>query len=159
MAASAQDQANLGSTGRCGRSRHAKEKARTGFWLCVGVAGEPWFQTLEKVEAKYELDGQGTKSFDFDHKPRTYRKYKPKGAVRNWVAQVNAPGIAGFYIRPGYDSERPLYSPTGGYVVKDNVTDPYRDKPKDVWLVQQSLFDSTYELIRDRRPESVKPAR
>ena len=57
------------------------------------------------------------------------------------------PGIEGFYIRPGYDPEQQLYSPSGGYVVKDEVKDPYTDKPSDVWLVQQSLFESTYELV------------
>ena len=138
---------------------HVKEKARDGVWLCVGVAGEPWFQSFEKIEAKYGPGEHETKTFNFDTKPRAYRKYKPKGTVRNWVAQITGPGIAGFNIRPGYDPERPLYSPAGGYVVKDDVLDPYRDKPKDVWLVQQSLFDSTYELVRDRNSDSARRAR
>ncbi len=138
---------------------HVKEKARAGVWLCAGVAGEPWFQTLERIEAKYEPDGQENKTFEFDSKARAYRKYKPKGTVRNWVAQVKGPGIAGFQVRPGYDPERPLSSPAGGYVVKDDVADPYRDKPKDVWLVQQSLFESTYEIVRDRRPDQATPKR
>jgi hypothetical protein len=128
---------------------HVNEKARADAWLCVGEAGEPWFQTLEKIQGKYEPAERESKKFDFDTGPRSYRKYKPKGMVRNWVAQVKGPGIAGFHIRPGYDPDRPLYSPAGGYVVKDDVPDPYRDKPKDVWLVQQSLFESTYELVRD----------
>ena len=84
---------------------HAKEKARSGFWLCVGVAGEPWFQSLEKIEAKYELHDQDAKKFDFDRRPRTYPRYEPKGNVRNWVAQVKGPGIAGFYVRPCYDPD------------------------------------------------------
>jgi hypothetical protein len=133
---------------------HVKEKARAGVWLCAGVAGEPWFQALEKIEAKYERRGQETKAFEFDTKPRPYRKFQPKPAGRSWVAQVKVPGIAGFFIRPGYDPERPLYSPSGGYVVKDDVENPYRDKPKDVWLVQQSLFESTYELVREREPKT-----
>ncbi len=137
---------------------HAKEKARAGAWLCVGVAGEPWFQSLEKVEAKYELDCQDAKKFNVDQKPRTYRRYKPKETARSWVAQVKGPGIAGFYIHPGYDPERSLYSPAGGYVVKDDVPDAYRDKPKDVWLVQQSLFDSTYELVPKRGDGASPPA-
>jgi hypothetical protein len=138
---------------------HVKEKARAGAWLCVGVAGEPWFQSLEKIEGKYERDGTEAKTFEFDKKSRTYWKYKPKGTVRNWVAQVQGPGIAGFTIRPGYDPKRPLYSPVGGYVVKDDVKDPYRDNPKDIWLVQQSLFESTYEIVRDRRPGAASPKR
>ena len=125
----------------------------------MGVAGEPWFQSLEKIEAKYEPAARETKTFDFDSKRRTYRKYKPRGTVRNWVAQVKGPGIAGFYVRPEYDPERPLYSPAGGYVVKDDVADPYREKPKDVWLVQQPLFDSTYEIIGDQNGGAARPPR
>ena len=125
----------------------------------MGVAGEPWFQRRDRLEGKYEPDVKETKTFDFDTKQRVYRKYKPKGTVRNWVAQVNGPGIAGFFVRPGYDPERPLYSPAGGYVVKDDVPDPYRDKPKDVWLVQQSLFESTYERMHERQNAPAQPAR
>ena len=126
---------------------HAVEKARAGFWLCVGVAGEPWFQTLAKIEGKYEPAGEDVKTFEFDGKPRTYRIFKPKAATRNWVAQVKGPGIAGFFIRPNYDPAHPLYSPSGGYVVRDDVKDPYRARPDDVWLVQQGLFESTYEVL------------
>jgi len=127
---------------------HAVEKARAGYWLTVGAAGEPWFQSLEKIEGKYEPAGEEVKMFGFDGKHRRYRIFKPKGTTRNWVAQVKGPGIAGFFIRPNYDPARPLYSPAGGYVVRDDVKDPYRAKPDDVWLVQQGLFESTYELTR-----------
>ena len=126
---------------------HAVEKARSGFWLCVGVAGEPWFQTLEKIQGKYEPAGEVVKTFKFDGKPRTYRIFKPKATTRNWVAQVQGPGIAGFSIRPNYDPRSLLSSPSGGYVVRDDVEDPYRAKPDDVWLVQQGIFESTYEVI------------
>jgi hypothetical protein len=126
---------------------HVVEVAREGSWLCVGVAGEPWFQSREKIDAKYEPAGEEMKKFAFDAEPRTYREFKPKGTVRNWVARVEGPGIEGFSIRPGYDPDRPLYSPGGGYVVKDEVADPYRDAPQDVWLVQEPLFKSTYELL------------
>jgi hypothetical protein len=126
---------------------HVKEVAREGSWLCVGVAGEPWFQSREKIESKYEADREESKKFDFDAEPRSCRKFKPRQTVRNWVARVQGPGIEGFSIRPSYEPERLLYSPSGGYVINDEVKDPYTDKPGDIWLVQQSLFDSTYELI------------
>lgn len=132
---------------------HVKEIAREGFWLCVGVAGEPWFQARAKVEAKYEPAGEEAKKFEFDVQPRSYRKFKPKGTVRNWVAQVTGPGVEGFSVRPGYDPGRPLYSPAGGYVVRDEVADPYLDVPKDVWLVQQPLFESTYEILPPGRTD------
>jgi hypothetical protein len=125
----------------------AIEKARTGYWLCVGVGGEPWFQSLEKIEGKYERAGEETKRFGFDAQPQKYRVFKPKSTIRNWAAQVKGPEIAGFFIKPNYDPGHPLYSPTGGYVVRDDVKDPYQAKPSEVWLVQQGLFESTYEVI------------
>ncbi len=125
----------------------ATEKAKEGYWLCVGVAGEPWFQKLEKIEAKYNRGGRESKQFSFDPRPHVYHVFEPQGDVRNWAAQVGGPEIEGFSIRPNYDMEHPLYSPAGGYVVKDYVPDPYRDKPDDVWLVQQPLFESTYEFL------------
>jgi hypothetical protein len=115
--------------------------------LCVGVAGEPWFQASDKLEGKYEPKGEEVKRFAFDDQPRTYRLYAPKASARNWVAEVKGPGIEGFYVRPNYDPEQPLYSPAGGFVVKDDVSDPYQDKPRDVWLVQEPLFKSTYEFV------------
>lgn len=124
----------------------AVETARAGYWLCVGVAGEPWFQTLEKIEGKYTADGTRDHAYAFDDRPRTYRRYDPKPTAWNWVARVNGPGIAGFEIRPNYDPTRPLSAPAGGYVVRDDAPDPYAADPDDVWLVQQALFESTYEL-------------
>ena len=126
---------------------HALEKAKDGYWLCVGTAGEPWFQKPERVEAKYDPAGNEKKQFTFDVSPRTYRIYKPKETIRNWVAQVNGPGVAGFYIKPNYDMDHPLYSPAGGYVVKDDCPDPYQAMTNDVWLVQEAIFNSTYELL------------
>ena len=69
------------------------------------------------------------------------------------LAEFLMDGIEGFSIRPGYDPERPLYSPAGGYVVKNDSPDPYRDNPKDVWLVQQPLFESTYEVLPVAEPK------
>jgi hypothetical protein len=123
------------------------QRAREGFWLCVGVAGEPWFQSPRKVRAKYDLAGEEEKQFPFDRGPHKYRVFRPKAAVLNWVAQVTGPGITGFFIRVGYDPASPLYSPAGGYVVKDHVPDPYQGDPEDVWLVQQAIFESTYQWV------------
>jgi hypothetical protein len=128
------------------------EIARLGYMLCVGVAGEPWFQSLEKVKSKYRPEGpEVRKVFAFDTRPRAYRLYQPSGKVLNWVAKVEGPGIKGFFIKPSYDPRRPLYSRTGGYVVKEDCADPYRDCPDDVWLVQKSLFESTYEFANDAK--------
>jgi hypothetical protein len=127
----------------------AIEQAKEGYWLCVGVAEEPWFQRLEKIEGKYEPAEEVEKRFEFDSRPSTYRVYKPKGDVFNWAAQVRGRfqgrEIDGFTIRPNYDMDHPLHSDAGGYVVMDDASDPYQAKPTDVWLVQQNLFESTYE--------------
>jgi hypothetical protein len=135
-------------------AEHVKEVARAGAWLCVGVAGEPWFQTREKIEAKYEPSGEKTTKFNYDKEPRRYSIYRPKAVPRTWVAQVKGPGIEGFFIRPGYDPDYPLYSPAGGYVARDEVDDPYKAAPNDVWLVQQPLFKSTFELLSDEGSSS-----
>jgi hypothetical protein len=125
----------------------AIETAKEGAWLSVGIAEEPWFQSLEKIEAKYDRGDSVTKQFAFDSEPHEYIVFHPKESVRNWVAQVQDERISSFSIRPGYDRETVLRSPAGGYVVKGDVADPYQDDPDDVWLVQQSLFESTYELM------------
>ena len=90
--------------------------------------------------------GIGQRAFAFDDRPHAYRRYVPKPTARSWAAQVKGPGIAGFTIRPNYDPSRPLSAPAGGYVVRDDVADPYAAAPADVWLVQEALFESTYEL-------------
>src|SRR4051812_31394342 len=44
----------------------AVEQAREGYWLCVGVAGEPWFQQFDKIDAKYDRTGEEQRQFAFD---------------------------------------------------------------------------------------------
>lgn len=132
----------------------AKEKASEGAWLCVGVTHEPWFQSEDKIEAKYQRGGLETKQFAFDDKPHEYYLCQPKPDIFNWVAQVNGPDIRGFSVRPGYAADTTLHSARGGYVVKSDVTDPYHDDTDDVWLVQQPQFESTYEFLNDDTPAS-----
>ena len=125
----------------------AIEKAREGAWICVGVANEPWFQSLEKIAAKYDRGTTAMKDFVFDDKPREYHQFQPKPNVVNWAARIDAPELAGFSVRPGYDPSTPLHSPSGGYVIKGDVDDPYLDQPDNVWLVQEALFLLTYEFL------------
>src|SRR5947208_14614346 len=44
---------------------HAVEQAREGYWLCVGVAGEPWFQKRDNIDAKYYRAGEEPRQFAF----------------------------------------------------------------------------------------------
>jgi hypothetical protein len=134
---------------------HVVQRAQKGYWLCVGVVGEPWFQKKERIDAKYDPGASEVRQFAFDGTPRTYLVCTPKGDVCNWVAQVQGTWqgkpIEGFSIRPNYDMDHPLFTPAGhhagNYVVKDDVPDPYADDPEDIWLIQEALFKSTYELL------------
>jgi len=125
---------------------HAVERADADHWLCVGVAGEPWFQPKAKIEAKYRCTVRERRQFSFDDAPHEYGVFHPREGSRSWAAKIDDPAIEGFYIQPSYPTDGPLYSPRGGYVVRDHIADPYAGSPNDVWLVQQALFESTYEL-------------
>jgi predicted acylesterase/phospholipase RssA len=120
------------------------QQPQPGHWLCVGVAQEPWFQKKAKLDSKYEPVGVETKQFPFDARPFQYHKYQPKGDILNWAAQVQGEGVSSFSFRPSYDPDHPLVCAPGTYVVMDDTKDPYRDEVKDVWVVQQALFESTY---------------
>ena len=159
MAPRQEEQADVG-TAHCGRrsgvefhtADNANEVAREGYWLCVGVVGEPWFQKPDRVTSRYDKGADEVKQFSFDGEPQSYTIYRPRGDVLSWAARIEEPGIAGFSIRPGYDPKTELSSPSGGYVVRDHVDDPYQGTPDDVWLVQAAIFESTYEFV-PQRPE------
>jgi predicted acylesterase/phospholipase RssA len=137
-----------------GKAFHTAEgtvqRPQAGHWLCVGVAEEPWFQKKEKIDSKYEPAGEQNLQFRFDPRPFRYQVYKPRGDVTNLAAQVQGPGVASFSFRPSYDPTQPVMAPAGAYLVTDDTTDPYRDDLRDVWVVQQALFESTYELLADQ---------
>ena len=125
---------------------HVDQLARAGYWLSAGSTGEPWFQTAEAIASKYRrVRREEQRRFPFDDRPRTYVEFVPSTESRNWAACVQGSDIEGFYIQPSYDRDNPLYSPAGGYVVRDPADDPYADDPSDVWLVQQALFENTYD--------------
>ncbi len=122
------------------------QRPQPGHWLCVGIVGEPWFQKKEKIDAKYELVRTETRRFGFDDRPFEYQVLKPKGDVANQVVQIKGDGITFFAFRPTYDNQEVIL-PAGAYVVTGDVADPRNDPLQDVWVVQQSIFESSYELI------------
>ena len=67
---------------------YAEEAARPGYWLSVGVCGEPWFQSAEAIESKYERRGTEQRRFAFDGPARTYVELVPRTESRNWAACV-----------------------------------------------------------------------
>jgi hypothetical protein len=123
------------------------QRPQEGYWLCVGVVGEPWFQRKERIYGKYEQSCNETKQFAFDARPFDYLVFKPKGDVRNWAAQVSGPGLIEFSLKPNYDPSQVLLCAAGGYVVTDDVPDPYQGILNDVWIVQRAIFESSYELL------------
>jgi hypothetical protein len=125
---------------------HATERATADRWLCVGIAGEPWFQSRDTIDAKYDRTATERRRFSFDDSPRRYERFSPREDSRNWAAQIDDADIEGFVIQPSYPTDGPLYAPRGSYVLTGDVADPYAGEPIDVWLVQQRLFESTYEI-------------
>jgi predicted acylesterase/phospholipase RssA len=126
------------------------QRPQPGYWLSVGIIGEPWFQKKDRLEARYEHAGVKTMKFDFDDRPREYQVYKPKEDVFNWAIQIkDGDRIASLTFRASYDPKQPLMAPAGAYVVTEDSPSPPDDPAhvKDIWLVQQAIFESTYEAV------------
>ena len=138
---------------------HVKQVARKDSWLCVGSAGEPWFQALDKIEGKYEPSGEEVKSFRFDTGARTYKTLQAEGGCeelggpgertrhRGILHQAGLrPGVAPLLARRRVRGQGPCRRPLSG----QSQGCLARAAAKDVWLVQQPLFESTYSIVTDR---------
>ncbi|MFL5330277.1 MAG: patatin-like phospholipase family protein [Gemmataceae bacterium] len=149
------------------RELSAEEKGREtltfdGVWqrpaegdvLCVGLAGEPWFQPRQRVEARY-VEGD-TVEMHFpavESCSHSYRIFRPRADALCWAAQVNPPEIKSFSLRLRRSPTDPLTSSVGGYVVTECAADsdarPDLIGETDVWLVQQKVFEMSYEFVTD----------
>lgn len=109
------------------------ENVPAGTYLCRGEAGDVWPQTEENITAKYtltdEVDGEG------------WRKCTPHPDA----AGVMAAQVAGaFQVHAEWGV---LSGKSGDYVVK-NYEDRDNPDPSDVWIVDQRLFEATYQRAR-----------
>jgi hypothetical protein len=106
--------------------------AKAGDWLCRGAAGELWPQSSAELEARYEATEEVGEE--------GWRKYLPRGDAEGvMAAQVPVP----FSVLGKWGQ---LSGKAGDFVLKN-----YRDRnvayPEDVWVVDQSLFRATYEVV------------
>lgn len=108
------------------------EQAPAGTYLCRGEAGDVWPQSEDRIAAKYvltdEFDGQG------------WRKCTPRPDAAGVMA-AQFPRAFQVQAKWGLLSGKP-----GDYVVK-NYEDRDNDDPADVWIVDQRLFEATYERV------------
>ena len=106
-------------------------RIKLGDFVCRGDAGETWPQSAERLLAKY----RATEQVDSDG----WRKYEPQPDQAGvMAAEVAHP----FEI----DTDRGrLTGKEGDYLVKD-FDEAAARYPKNVWIVDRTLFNATYTL-------------
>jgi hypothetical protein len=108
------------------------EQVPAGNYICRGEIGDIWPQSEERLSAKYNI----TDELD----PQGWRRCDPKpDAAGVMAAQV--PHAFQVQAKWGLLSGKP-----NDYVVK-NYEDRDNDNPVDVWIVDQHLFQVTYERV------------
>ena len=114
------------------KTLEGEEQVPAGNYLCRGEAGDIWPQNKDRLTAKYtltdEVDEQG------------WRKCDPKpDAAGVMAAQVSH----AFQVQAKWGL---LSGKPGDFIVK-NYEDRDNDNPEDVWIVDQGLFEATYERV------------
>jgi hypothetical protein len=114
------------------KTLEGEEQVPAGNYLCRGEAGDLWPQKEERLTAKYELTDQVD--------DEGWQKCLPKpDAAGVMAAQV--PHAFQVQAKWGMLSGKP-----GDFIVK-NYEDRGADNPEDVWIVDQGLFQATYEPL------------
>jgi hypothetical protein len=114
------------------KTLEGEEQVPAGNYLCRGEAGDIWPQKEERLTAKYNLTD--------DTDEHGWRKCLPKpDAAGVMAAQV--PHAFQVQAKWGQLSGKP-----GDFIVK-NYEDRDTDHPEDVWVVDQGLFQATYERV------------
>jgi len=107
-----------------------EQRVPAGNYLCRGEAGDLWPQTAESVSAKYVL----TDSLD----EQGWQRCEPDpNAAGVMAAQV--PHAFQVHARWGL-----LSGKSGDFLVK-NYEDRDNQNPLDLWIVDQRLFNATYQ--------------
>ena len=110
-----------------------EEQVPAGNYLCRGEAGDIWPQTEERLRAKYvmmaEVDEQG------------WRRWQPKS---------DAAGVMATQIPHPFEvhAEWGLLSGKKDDFLLKNYEDRDNEAPTDVWIVDQELFEATYERVQ-----------
>lgn len=108
------------------------ESVPAGNWLCRGEAGDVWPQTEAHLRSKYvptgELGADGWEQFE---------------------PNPDAAGVMAFQVSSDVMVESAwgtLHGKPGDYLVK-GFADRDTKYPDDVWIVDKSLFETTYERV------------
>ena len=102
--------------------------AAQGDYLCRGVSDEVWAQEEEKLLQKYVASGVVDEE-GWEH-------FKPNpNAPKVQAAQV----VRAFQVESRYGT---LHGKAGDYLIR-STTDA-----SDVWVVDRSIFEQTYEFIK-----------
>ena len=109
-----------------------EEDVPAGNYLCRGEAGDFWPQTEQRLTSKYTV----TTEVD----PQGWKKYLPNpDAASVMAAQIPQP----FQVQAQWGL---LSGKRGDFLVK-NYEDRDNPDPNDVWIVDQTLFNATYERV------------
>lgn len=109
-----------------------EEQVEAGHYLCRGEAGDIWPQTEKDLTRRY----QATDEVDADG----WRKYQPNADAEGVMAtQIDHP----FSVTTSWGT---LSGKPGDYLLK-NWHDKDTAYPVDVWIVDQTLFQQTYESV------------
>lgn len=110
-----------------------EEQVEAGHYLCRGEAGDIWPQTENNLTRRYKA----TDEVDADG----WRKYQPHPDAEGVMAtQVDDQ----FSIKASWGT---MTGKPGDYLLK-NWRDRDTAYPADVWIVDQTLFQQTYEVVR-----------
>ena len=121
------------------KTLEGEEQVEAGHYLCRGEAGDIWPQSEEGLNKRYTA----TEEVDADG----WRKYEPNPDADGVMAtQVDHP----FSVEATWGT---LTAKAGDFLVK-NYTDRETPYPVDVWIVDQTLFQQTYETVpsKDEQP-------
>ena len=104
-----------------------------GDFICKGEAGDVWPQSAKSLIEKYQAEGEVNAD--------GWRKYVPKKDAAGVMAiQIDH----AFHVKTSWGD---LQGKAGDYLLK-NYSDRETEYPEDVWLVDQTIFNSTYELTK-----------
>ena len=115
------------------KTLEGEEHVEAGHYLCRGEAGDIWPQTEKDLTRRF----QATDEVDAE----SWRKYQPNPDAEGVMAtQISHP----FSVEATWGK---LTGKSGDYLLK-NFHDRDTVYPEDVWIVDQTLFQQTYEVIR-----------
>jgi predicted acylesterase/phospholipase RssA len=122
------------------------QRGDDGEVLCVGAAGEAWFEPLVAIQGRYDMKGSEQRRFAFDSQEYPYTVCEPKAEALCWAAQLQEEGITSFSVRPRAYPPGPVLCAAGDYVVWNGAGDPYREPASQLRLVAQAIFASSYQF-------------